>query len=166
MTVRYPRGAEAERQHHEQPWPPAGAPGRPRTRSRVVLRLLVAQRLADTAGLPNADRQGIYEPQVLATSPSLASSPVASHRASVAAPGRAAGSASSASRRARRAGSATLQGSATKLAAGESVRCECLPRHDRVAADAIEKHGSLVHAGECEQQWGSAQPTRTEEAAA
>ena len=34
----------------------------------VVLRLLVAQRLADTDGLPNADRQGIYEPELLATS--------------------------------------------------------------------------------------------------
>ena len=31
----------------------------------VVLRLLVAQRLADTAGLPGADRQGVYEPQEL-----------------------------------------------------------------------------------------------------
>ena len=38
----------------------------------VVLRLLVAQRLADTAGLPNADRQGIYEPQELAGSAVLA----------------------------------------------------------------------------------------------
>ena len=34
----------------------------------VVLRLLVAQRLADTAGLANADRQGVYEPQELAGS--------------------------------------------------------------------------------------------------
>jgi hypothetical protein len=34
----------------------------------VVLRLLVAQRLADADGLPNADRQGIYEPRELAAS--------------------------------------------------------------------------------------------------
>src|SRR5207237_3466394 len=38
----------------------------------VVLRLLMAQRLADTAGLPNADRQGIYEPQELTGSAVLA----------------------------------------------------------------------------------------------
>jgi hypothetical protein len=31
----------------------------------VVLRLLVAQRLTDTAGLPGADRQGVYEPREL-----------------------------------------------------------------------------------------------------
>ena len=36
-----------------------------------MLRLLVAQRLADTAGLPGADRQGVYEPQELAASVTL-----------------------------------------------------------------------------------------------
>lgn len=33
-----------------------------------MLGLLVAQRLVDTEGLPNADRQGIYEPELLAHS--------------------------------------------------------------------------------------------------
>ena len=36
-----------------------------------MLRLLVAQRLVDTAGLPNADRQGVYEPRELAESAAL-----------------------------------------------------------------------------------------------
>lgn len=36
--------------------------------SEVADRLLVAQRLVDTEGLPNADRQGIYEPELLASS--------------------------------------------------------------------------------------------------
>ena len=33
-----------------------------------------------------------------------------------------------------------------KLAAGEAVRCE----------EAAEKEGTLVHVGDCEQEWGSA----------
>ena len=33
-----------------------------------MLGLLVAQRLVDTEGLPNADRQGIYEAELLTSS--------------------------------------------------------------------------------------------------
>jgi hypothetical protein len=38
----------------------------------VVVRLLLAERLGDTDGLPGADRQGVYEPQELAASTVLA----------------------------------------------------------------------------------------------
>jgi hypothetical protein len=43
-----------------------------------------------------------------------------------------------------------------KLAAGDAVRCECCFGEIESAEQAVEKHGALVHAGECEQQWGSA----------
>jgi len=43
-----------------------------------------------------------------------------------------------------------------KLAAGEAVRCACCFEPITSPADAAEKHGSLVHTGDCEQQWGSA----------
>ena len=49
---------------------------------------------------------------------------------------------------------ASLQRQRDKLAAGESVRCECCLHPIESAADAVEKHGALVHAGDCE-QWGS-----------
>ena len=51
-----PRGAQAQKEHHEQA---LAALKRARTAEAalaVVLRLLVAQRLADTAGLLGADR--------------------------------------------------------------------------------------------------------------
>ncbi len=51
---------------------------------------------------------------------------------------------------------ARLQEQREKLAAGEAIRCECCLRMIESAADVAEKEGSLVHAGECEQQWGSA----------
>ena len=38
----------------------------------VVLRLLVAQHLADPTGLAQADRQGLHQPQHLADHPTLA----------------------------------------------------------------------------------------------
>ena len=43
------------------------------------------------------------------------------------------------------------------------IRCECCLRTIESADDAAEKDGSLVHAGDCEQQWGSAydEPTPT-----
>ena len=41
-------------------------------------------------------------------------------------------------------------------AAGEPIRCECCLRMIESADDAAEKDGTLVHAGDCEQQWGSA----------
>ena len=132
----------------------------------VVLRLLIAQRLVDTAGLPNADRQGVYEPRELATSPTLdklarrvAPASVKQHLAS-----------QSAEREQREQASreeqdARLQRQRDKLAAGESVRCECCLRPIDSAADATEKHGALIHSGECEQQWGS-DTDEDEEAAA
>jgi hypothetical protein len=67
-TVRYPRGAEAEKQLHAAAVDALKRARTPEAALAVVLRLLVAQRLADTAGLANADRQGIYEPRELATS--------------------------------------------------------------------------------------------------
>jgi ParB/RepB/Spo0J family partition protein len=72
VTVRYPRGAQAERELHEQALRTLQRARTPEDALAVVLRLLVAQRLVDTAGLPGADRQGVYEPQVLAGSKVLA----------------------------------------------------------------------------------------------
>ncbi|MGH3050127.1 MAG: hypothetical protein ACRDLK_08215, partial [Gaiellaceae bacterium] len=43
-----------------------------------------------------------------------------------------------------------------KLAAGELVRCACCLGPIETEPEAVEKHGSLVHAGDCEQEWGSA----------
>ena len=124
----------------------------------VVLRLLVAQRLADTAGLPDADRQGVYEPQELAGSTVLdklakrvAPPSVKQHLA--AAGGRA---------RAARAGVAGRAGGAARGAAREARRrrtdpLRVLPPHDRVSrAKPPRRTATLVHAGDCEQQWGSA----------
>ncbi|MCP9487561.1 MAG: ParB/RepB/Spo0J family partition protein [Gaiellaceae bacterium MAG52_C11] len=68
VTTRYPRGAEAEREHQAEAMAALARARTPEDAAAVVLRLLVAQRLADTEGLPNADRQGIYEPQLLASS--------------------------------------------------------------------------------------------------
>jgi hypothetical protein len=42
------------------------------------------------------------------------------------------------------------------LAAGESVCCACCFEPITSPDDAAEKHDSLVHTGDCEQQWGSA----------
>jgi hypothetical protein len=67
-TVRYPRGAEAEKQLHAEASDALKRARTPEDALAVVLRLLVAQRLADADGLPNADRQGIYEPRELAAS--------------------------------------------------------------------------------------------------
>ena len=110
----------------------------------VVLRLLVAQRLADTDGLPNADRQGVYEPQELAASkvldklarrvapPSvkrhLAEQEAERERREQAWRERAGGEARRAAREARRRRARPLR---------------LLPRADRDRpTDAAEKHGS------------------------
>jgi hypothetical protein len=50
-----------------------------------------------------------------------------------------------------------------KLAAGEPVRCACCFQPITSSEDATEKHGSLVHRGDCEQEWGT--ETDQEEAA-
>src|SRR5204863_487908 len=65
VTVRYPRGAQSEKQLHEEALAALKRARTPEAALAVVLRLLLAQRLTDTAGLPNADRQGVYEPQEL-----------------------------------------------------------------------------------------------------
>ena len=62
------RRAGREASYHEQALAALMRARTPEAALAVVLRLLVAQRLADTAGLPNADRQGVYEPQELAGS--------------------------------------------------------------------------------------------------
>jgi ParB/RepB/Spo0J family partition protein len=157
VTVRYPRGAQAEKQVHADATAALMRARTPEAALAVVLRLLVAQRLADTAGLPNADRQGIYEPQELSGSEVLAKlakrvapPSVKQHLA-----------AEEAEREQREQAwrdeqAAKLQEQRNKLAAGEPIRCECCGRMIESADDAIEKDGTLVHAGDCEQQWGSA----------
>jgi hypothetical protein len=42
------------------------------------------------------------------------------------------------------------------LATGEPIRCECCLRMIESTAEAAEKHGTLVHVGDREEQWGSA----------
>jgi hypothetical protein len=124
----------------------------------VVLRLLLAQRLADADGLPNADRQGIYEPRELTGSKVLdklaarvAPPSVKKHLAAR----EAERERHEQERRDQEA--ARLQGQRAKLESGEPVRCECCFGPIESPADAVERHGVLVHAGECERQWGSAE---------
>jgi ParB/RepB/Spo0J family partition protein len=162
-TVRYPRGAEAERQLHGDATAALARAKTPEAALAVVLRLLVAQRLADTDGLPNADRQGIYEPRELAGSKVLgklasAVTPpsVKRHLAELEA------------ERERREQAwrdeqaARLQAQRDKLAGGESVECACCLGPIEVLIDAVDAHGSLVHAGECAERWGSAIDSRDE----
>jgi len=68
VTVRYPRGAQAEKELHEHALAKLKRARTPEGALAVVLRLLLAQRLVDTGGLSGADRQGVYEPQELAAS--------------------------------------------------------------------------------------------------
>ena len=157
VSVRYPRGAEAERKLHAEASDALKRARTPADALAVVLRLLVAQRLVDTAGLPNADRQGVYEPRELAASSTLdklarrvAPASVKQHRA-----------AQEAEREQREQAwrdeqAARLQEQRAKLAAGESVRCACCLGPIDSAEDAAEKDGALVHAADCQQQWGSA----------
>jgi hypothetical protein len=166
VSVRYPRGAEAERKLHAEATDALRRARTPEDALAVVLRLLIAQRLVDTAGLPNADRQGVYEPRELATSLTLdklarrvAPASVKQHLA-----------AQSAEREQREQASreeqdARLQRQRDKLAAGESVRCECCLDPIGSAADAVEKHGAIIHSGDCEREWGSV-TDEDEEAAA
>jgi hypothetical protein len=134
----------------------------PETALAIVLRLLVAQRLADTAGLPNADRQGVYEPQVLAAS--AVHGKLAARVAPPSVRQRLAEQAAERERRdeaAREEQAARLVAQRTALAAGEPIRCECcLDPIERPEA-AAEKHGTLVHAGSCEREWGSASEPET-----
>jgi ParB/RepB/Spo0J family partition protein len=160
VTVRYPRGTQAEKQLHGEALAALMRARTPEAALAVVLRLLVAQRLTDTAGLPNADRQGVYEPQELTGSKVLdklakrvAPPSVKQHRAE-----------QEAERERRERAWRDEQASRVreqreKLAAGKPIRCECCLRMIESADDAAEKEGTLVHAGDCEQQWGSAHET-------
>ena len=156
VTVRYPRGAQAEKQTHEEALAALKRARTPEAALAVVLRLLVAQHLVDTAGLPNADRQGIYEPQLLASSPVLGKL-----AARVAPPSVKRHQAEQEAERERRERAdqkeqaAQLAERRAKLAAGELVRCACCLGPIEAEAEAVEKHGSLVHAGDCEREWGS-----------
>jgi hypothetical protein len=42
-----------------------------------------------------------------------------------------------------------------KLVAGEPIRCECCLGMIESAERAAEKDRTLVHVGDCEQQWGA-----------
>lgn len=157
VTVRYPRGAQAEKQLLEQATAALLRARTPEDALAVVLRLLVAQRLADTDGLPNADRQGIYEPQELARSKPIdklarrvAPPSVKQHLAEQAA------ERERGERAAREEQAARLEAQRAKLAAGEPIRCECCLDLIESPEAAAEKDGTLVHAGDCERQWGSA----------
>src|SRR6266511_2184654 len=143
VTVRYPRGAQAEKQLHEEALAALKRARTPEAALAVVLRLLVAQRLADTAGLPNADRQGVYEPQELTGSAVL--SKLAAQEAE--------------RERRERAWqdeqAARLKQQREQLAAGKLVRCACCSGPIETETEVVEKHGTLVHAGDCEHEWGS-----------
>jgi ParB/RepB/Spo0J family partition protein len=156
VTVRYPRGAQGQKQLHAEALAALKRARTPEAALAVVLRLLVAQHLVDTSGLPNADCQGVYEPRELAASATLgklaarvAPSSVKRHLAEQAA------------ERERREQAyqdeeaARLRQQHEQLAAGKLVRCACCGGPIETQAEAVEKHGTLVHAGDCEHEWGS-----------
>jgi hypothetical protein len=157
VTVRYPRGAQAEKQLLREASERLMRARTPEDALAVVLRLLLAQRLVDTDGLPGADRQGVYEPQELAGSKVLAKL-----TKRVAPPSVKQHLAQQEAERERREQAwrdqqeAKLAEQRAKLAAGEPVRCACCFEPITSPDDAAEKHASLVHKGDCEQQWGSA----------
>ena len=157
VTVRYPRGAEAERKLHAEATDALRRARTPEDALAVVLRLLVAQRLVDTAGLPNADRQGVYEPRELAASPTLdklarrvAPASVKQHLAE-----------QEAEREQREQAWRDEQEARLQRAARQARRwrvrpLRVLPRPDRVRRRRDREARRLVHSGDCEQQWGSA----------
>jgi ParB/RepB/Spo0J family partition protein len=156
VTVRYPRGAQAEKQLHREATERLMRARTPEDALAVVLRLLLAQRLVDTDGLPGADRQGVYEPQELAASRVLAK--LAKRVAPPSVKQHLAAREAERERREqewREQQAAKLAEQRAKLAAGEPVRCACCFEPITSPDDAAEKHGSLVHTGDCEQQWGS-----------
>lgn len=156
-TVRYPRGAEAEKRLHAEATDALMRARTPEDALAVVLRLLLAQRLADASGLPNVDRQGIYEPHELAASKVLdklaarvAPPSVKKHLAAREAERK------RQEQERRDEEAARLQAQRALLDSGGSVRCECCLRPIESPAEAVEKDGVLVHPGECASQWGSA----------
>jgi ParB/RepB/Spo0J family partition protein len=156
VTVRYPRCAEAQEQLHAEALRALERARTPEAALAVVLRLLVAQRLVDTAGLPNADRQGIYEPQELARSPVLTK---LARRVAPASVKRHLAEQEAEREREERVWrdeqAARLQALRDQLAAGDSVECACCLGPIETSVDAVEKEGSLVHAGECADRWGN-----------
>ena len=50
----------------------------------------------------------------------------------------------------------TLSDQRSKLATGEPIRCERCLQPTTSPDDATEKHGSLVHKGNCAREWRSA----------
>jgi ParB/RepB/Spo0J family partition protein len=156
VTVRYPRGAQAEKQLHEAALAALKRTRTPEAALAVVLRLLVAQRLADAAGLPGADRQGVYEPQELTGSAVL--SKLAARVAPPSVKHHLAEREAECERRERvwrGEQAARLKQQREQLAAGKYVRCACCSGPIETEAEAVEKHGTLVHAGDCEHEWGS-----------
>ena len=156
VTVRYPRGAQAEKQLHEEALAALKRARTPEAALAVVLRLLIAQRLADTAGLPNADRQGVYEPQELTGSAVL--SKLAARVAPPSVKRYLTEQEAECERRERAwqgEQAARLKKQREQFAAGKLVRCACCGGPIETEAEAVEKHGTLVHAGDCEQEWGS-----------
>ena len=158
VIVRYPRGAEAERKLQAEASDALKRARTPEAALAVVLRLLVAQRLVDTGGLPNADRQGVYEPRELEASSTLdklarrvAPASVKQHLAALEA------EREQREQTWRDEQAARLQEQRAKLAAGGTVRCACCLGPIDSAEDAAEKDGVLVHAADCQQQWGSAE---------
>ncbi len=157
VTVRYPRGAPAEKELHRDATERLMRARTPEDALAVVLRLLLAQRLVDTDGLPGADRQGVYEPQELAASNVLAK--LAKRIAPPSVKRHVADQEAERERREqawRDEQAAKLAEQRERLAAGEAVRCACCFEPITSPDDATEKDGSLIHTGDCEQQWGSA----------
>ena len=157
VTVRYPRGAQAEKQLHREATERLMRARTPEEALAVVLRLLLAQRLVGTDGLPGADRQGVYEPQELAASKVLAK--LAKRVAPPSVKRHVAEQEAERERREqtwRDEQAAKLAEQRERLAAGEAVRCACCFEPITSPDEAAEKHGSLVHTGDCEEQWGSA----------
>ena len=72
VTVRYPRGAQAEKELHGEATERLMRARTPEDALAVVLRLLARTAAGRHGGLPGADRQGVYEPQELAGSKVLA----------------------------------------------------------------------------------------------
>ena len=156
VTVRYPRGAQAEKELHGEATARLMRARSPEDALAVVLRVLLAQRLVDTEGLPGADRQGVYEPQELGGSKVL--DKLAKRVAPPSVKHHVAEQEAERERREqawREQQAATLADQRAKLAAGEPVRCACCLDPITSPDAAAEKHGSLVHVGDCERGWGS-----------
>lgn len=156
VSVRYPRGAQAEAELHGEATERLSRARTPEDALAVVLRLLVAQRLVETDGLPGADRQGVYEPQELGASTVL--DKLARRVAPASVKRQLAEQEAERERREqawREQETAKLAEQRAKLAAGEPVRCACCLDPITSPSQAAETHGSLVHRGDCEQQWGS-----------